>query len=170
MDRFRKTFPEYVKRRIACRQFWKCKKCDDLLTEAFQIDHTVPIWKGGADEEFNCSALCANCHAIKTQKEASERAAEKQKEKMRTTQMARERVLIEEQKQCKQILLGKGKSKCSACGAVSYIIFPHKCPVANYRAKQRFESSGFPLQMKKNNKKKMMSKLPSLLFEEFRYF
>lgn len=31
-----------------------------------QLDHIVPLFKGGADEEFNLQPLCDECHAEKT--------------------------------------------------------------------------------------------------------
>ena len=69
-----------------------------MLSEAFQIDHTVPLWKGGADEESNCSALCANCHAVKTQIEATERAAALERSNAEKTEKAKEELLRSEEK------------------------------------------------------------------------
>ena len=68
----RKT-PEPVKKQVAARQFWKCHSCNQMLQSSFQVDHTIPLWMGGEDNESNLTALCANCHSIKTQNEAIER-------------------------------------------------------------------------------------------------
>ena len=68
----RKT-PEPVKKQVAARQEWKCNGCYNILTSSYQVDHTTPLWAGGADDESNLTALCANCHSIKTQNEAIER-------------------------------------------------------------------------------------------------
>ena len=68
----RKT-PEPVKKQVAARQCWKCHSCNEMLQSSFQVDHTIPLWAGGEDDESNLTALCANCHSIKTQNEAIER-------------------------------------------------------------------------------------------------
>ncbi|WP_395407957.1 HNH endonuclease [Pseudoduganella sp. UC29_106] len=39
-----------------------------------EVDHIIPLWKGGADDETNLQSLCKPCHATKTAAEASERA------------------------------------------------------------------------------------------------
>lgn len=60
---------------VAARQGWRCSGCSMLLPAAYQVDHTVPLWSGGADDpDTNATAMCANCHAAKTQREAIERA------------------------------------------------------------------------------------------------
>ena len=65
--------PEPVKKQVAARQCWKCYTCEEMLQSSFQVDHTIPLWAGGEDDESNLTALCANCHSIKTQNEAIER-------------------------------------------------------------------------------------------------
>lgn len=60
---------------VAARQQWRCSECSSLLPAAFQVDHTVPLWKGGPNTIANATAMCASCHASKTQLEAIERAA-----------------------------------------------------------------------------------------------
>lgn len=65
--------PEPVKKQVAARQCWKCYTCEEMLQSSFQVDHTIPLWAGGKDDESNLTALCANCHSIKTQNEAIER-------------------------------------------------------------------------------------------------
>lgn len=62
---------ERTKKRIASAQRWKCADCAELLSSAFQVDHVVPLWKGGSNDESNLRALCPNCHALKTQEEAA---------------------------------------------------------------------------------------------------
>lgn len=58
---------------IACRQSWKCNICQELFKSvAFQIDHITPLHLGGVNVESNLQALCANCHAVKTLREAQE--------------------------------------------------------------------------------------------------
>ena len=52
-----------------------CERCveRDRVTAAEEVDHRVPLWKGGADDESNFSSLCKVCHAAKTAAEAVER-------------------------------------------------------------------------------------------------
>ena len=165
---YRKKIPEYLKRRIAARQSWKCGTCGELLSEAFQIDHTVPLWKGGADAESNCSALCANCHAVKTQVEATERAAVLERSNAEKAEKAREELLRSEEKKCKQTKIAGGKSSCRACGATYYAIFPHRCLVAKRRAEERLRGKGVLFPVRKINKNRQIAS-GSLVFEEFRF-
>lgn len=60
---------------VAARQQWRCSGCNDLLPAAFEVDHTVALVDGGADSAANVTAMCANCHAEKTQREHIERRA-----------------------------------------------------------------------------------------------
>lgn len=54
-----------------------CEHCEaaNRVTAATEVDHRVPLWKGGADDESNFSSTCHDCHAAKTGKEATERAS-----------------------------------------------------------------------------------------------
>lgn len=69
----RGTLSAAVMRQVAACQRWQCATCAILLPAAFQIDHINPLWAGGADSLDNLQALCANCHADKTQKESIDR-------------------------------------------------------------------------------------------------
>jgi hypothetical protein len=69
-----RTLSEPEKKTVAARQEWRCSSCGMLLSAAYQIDHTVPLVDGGADAITNATAMCANCHALKTQREAASRA------------------------------------------------------------------------------------------------
>ena len=55
-----------TKKKIAACQEWKCKCCNSLLDECFEIDHIICIKDGGSNEEDNLQALCPNCHRKKT--------------------------------------------------------------------------------------------------------
>ena len=78
-------------RMLARRRFklWSksphCAMCKRLVDypRGFELDHEVPLWKGGSDAEANCQILCVyygtdgkkqGCHAIKTALEAKEMA------------------------------------------------------------------------------------------------
>lgn len=54
-----------------------CCKCEarGLVTEATEVDHVVPLWKGGADDDTNLQSLCTEDHKAKTAAEAGERGA-----------------------------------------------------------------------------------------------
>ncbi|WP_342114595.1 HNH endonuclease [Pseudoduganella sp. OTU4001] len=40
-----------------------------------EVDHKVPLWAGGPDDESNLQSLCTPCHELKTTREAAMRAA-----------------------------------------------------------------------------------------------
>ena len=62
-----------LSKRVAHSQKWACATCRDMLPSAYQIDHIVALADGGADAKHNMQALCANCHADKTQREHLQR-------------------------------------------------------------------------------------------------
>lgn len=37
------------------------------------VDHRIPLWAGGSDEDDNCQILCQPCHKEKTSDEAGQR-------------------------------------------------------------------------------------------------
>jgi 5-methylcytosine-specific restriction protein A len=45
-----------------------CAMCaaKGFVTEAREVDHIVPLSKGGAEEDSNRQGLCPECHAEKT--------------------------------------------------------------------------------------------------------
>ena len=72
--RINRSEPE--RRKLAQMQNWKCASDACNLTgplEAYDLDHIVPLWKGGEDTEDNLQALCPACHRIKTDLERLER-------------------------------------------------------------------------------------------------
>jgi|Laugrespbdmm15dd_1035085.scaffolds.fasta_scaffold50554_2 hypothetical protein len=58
-----------MKKTVAAEQKWKCGACGDLLDEAYEVDHIVPLWANGSNDRDNLVALHAGCHAKKTMKE-----------------------------------------------------------------------------------------------------
>jgi 5-methylcytosine-specific restriction protein A len=56
---------------VAAHQGWQCNLCNEILPSCFDIDHEVPLFKGGADAFHNLQALCVPCHRNKTAAERS---------------------------------------------------------------------------------------------------
>ena len=72
--RISRSEPE--RRKIAQRQNWKCaSETCELVGElqAYDLDHIIPLWKGGEDRDENLQALCPACHRKKTDLECLER-------------------------------------------------------------------------------------------------
>lgn len=61
--------------RIRERDCGLCQECKRNGRTALgaAVDHIVPLWKGGSDEDDNKELLCNNCHDAKTAREAAER-------------------------------------------------------------------------------------------------
>ena len=54
------------KKIIASKQQWRCKKCQKILDYTYEIDHIIPLFKGGCNDNYNLQALCRNCHGKKS--------------------------------------------------------------------------------------------------------
>jgi len=63
-----------IRTQVAASQMWCCRICTEMLTGIFHIDHTVPLSFGGEDKLENVTALCVQCHAVKTQNEWKQRS------------------------------------------------------------------------------------------------
>lgn len=67
---------EWVKARarVLKRDMHLCQPCRQAgrLTEAKAVDHIKPKAKGGTDDDDNLQAICTDCHADKTTREAAE--------------------------------------------------------------------------------------------------
>jgi hypothetical protein len=56
-----------TKKMVASNQQWKCGgSCNQTLDYTYEIDHHIPLFKGGSNEMSNLIALCRNCHGKKT--------------------------------------------------------------------------------------------------------
>lgn len=53
----------------------QCDRCLGRGLPADQVDHRVPLWEGGADDDGNLQAIHSDCHKRKTKDEAARRAA-----------------------------------------------------------------------------------------------
>ena len=56
----------FLSKRVASGQDWKCQICNQKLDETYEIDHIIPLFKGGSNDRENLQALCPNCHKKKT--------------------------------------------------------------------------------------------------------
>ena len=62
-----KLFSEFEKQSIASAHDYKCNICNtDLVEREFDIDHKIPISKGGKNSVENLQSLCKSCHKNKT--------------------------------------------------------------------------------------------------------
>jgi hypothetical protein len=55
-----------TKKIIASNQKWKCGICNNIMDYTYEIDHRIPLFKGGTNDIINLMALCRNCHGKKT--------------------------------------------------------------------------------------------------------
>lgn len=55
----------------------RCATCTATgrLLPAHEVDHVVPRWKGGSDDDDNLAAINRDCHRAKTDAEERERRA-----------------------------------------------------------------------------------------------
>jgi len=62
--------------RIRARDCGLCQECrrKGVTLIGSQVDHIIPLWKGGSDDDSNKELLCTPCHDAKTAREAAARA------------------------------------------------------------------------------------------------
>lgn len=65
-----------VIKRLARERPRLCAECyrSGMVRLGQELDHIVPLWSGGSNDECNLQWLCKPCHADKTAREAAERA------------------------------------------------------------------------------------------------
>ncbi|MFC3457243.1 HNH endonuclease [Massilia haematophila] len=63
--------------RIRRRDGGLCQAClaKGITSLGHAVDHKVPLWAGGSDDDANKWLLCTPCHDTKTAAEARQRAA-----------------------------------------------------------------------------------------------
>lgn len=104
----RRRITAHEKRVVAARQGWTCDGCGAVLEATFEVDHVVPLHKGGEDDhETNCHALCRPCHGKKTQYEEIERL--------------RVRAAL------RRVSDRRPPLQCTRCGFVVSPYFAHRC-------------------------------------------
>jgi 5-methylcytosine-specific restriction protein A len=63
---------EKARKRVMRRDAGLCQPCiaQGATTPAHAVDHVVPKFEGGTDDDANLQAICRDCHAVKTADEA----------------------------------------------------------------------------------------------------
>ena len=160
-NRLRRTFTEAVKKQIAARQQWVCSGCKTLLDSTYQVDHSIPLWKNGRDSPDNATAMCANCHARKTQTEGIERGSNELQNKIQTRKIYEENIWIEEEAKRAIKTTTNGAIICRDCSLRYYPMFIHKCSEVARRSIERIEGK------KRRYLTPNKQKLPYVVFEEY---
>jgi len=55
-----------TKKTVAARARWRCEACREIVNANYEIDHTVPLFRGGSNDVSNLQCLCPDCHRDKT--------------------------------------------------------------------------------------------------------
>ena len=66
----KRNISQTIKKMVASNQKWNCNYCRNLLDYTYEIDHIIPLYKGGTNEIYNLQALCRICHGKKTIQES----------------------------------------------------------------------------------------------------
>lgn len=61
---------EGVRERVMRRDFGICQVCKQI---GRIVDHRIPLWEGGSNDESNLQVLCTPCHDMKSAEEAKRR-------------------------------------------------------------------------------------------------
>lgn len=69
MQKTKRSVSESKKRYVAYSQGWMCASCGNQLNHTFEVDHKHRLEFGGSNDISNLSALCRNCHGLKTSQE-----------------------------------------------------------------------------------------------------
>lgn len=76
-ERIRGSALQKVRDRILTRDSGICRCADcratGRLRPAHEVDHIVPLWENGTNDDSNLQAINAECHAIKTGRENGRR-------------------------------------------------------------------------------------------------
>lgn len=62
-----------LRAKVLHRDGYLCQPCDRAgeLALAKEVDHIIPTFEGGTDDESNLQAICKACHQVKSQEEAA---------------------------------------------------------------------------------------------------
>lgn len=72
-DTPRKAMTPARRKRVLAQHNGQCV-CGCGETKGLEIDHRVPLWMGGLDEDENLDPLCPSAHKLKTAHDAAARA------------------------------------------------------------------------------------------------
>jgi|TARA_B110001469_G_scaffold127348_1_gene147848 5-methylcytosine-specific restriction enzyme A len=64
--KIKRNITSTTKKVVASNQQWYCNMCKNMLDASYEVDHIIPLYKGGNNELYNLQALCRNCHGMKT--------------------------------------------------------------------------------------------------------
>ena len=65
----RPAFPKGLRHKILNRDQFTCQNCGARApTVELEVDHKIPVSKGGTDEESNLTTLCKDCNRGKSDK------------------------------------------------------------------------------------------------------
>jgi hypothetical protein len=62
----KRNVTDVTKKIVAAQQKWTCGLCHRLLDETYEVDHVIPLYKGGTNDPSNLMALDPICHRKKT--------------------------------------------------------------------------------------------------------
>jgi hypothetical protein len=65
-QKFKRSVSETKKKYVASLTGWKCSSCGSTLDFSYEIDHIVPLGRGGDNSVSNLTPLCVSCHKKKT--------------------------------------------------------------------------------------------------------
>jgi len=125
--RIKRITSETTKKMVAASQSWTCAHCFAMLSSSYEVDHTIPLWRNGADTVDNLRALCSNCHSIKSQKESQERAEERRARRVDARSRYENDVQREEESKRSFTKLPSGTIRCTDCSCRYYPVFRHDC-------------------------------------------
>lgn len=168
----KRSFTEATKKKVAASQKWICSGCSDILDSTYQVDHTIPLWAGGADSPDNATAMCAGCHARKTQNEAIEKHARESRERIHARHVFEQKIWSEEEKKRSVKIRKDGSVTCMGCKKKYYPVFSHDCLEVRRKALVRMGktsqlkgSLSTPMTSKRTFKKTMKLR-PSMSIEQ----
>lgn len=62
----KRSVSETKKKYVSAQQGWRCGHCQQQLSSTYEVDHIIPLYKGGSNDLTNLVSLCPNCHRKKT--------------------------------------------------------------------------------------------------------
>ena len=104
----RRRITGHEKRIVGARANWTCEVSGELLDEAWEADHVVPLHQGGADHVDNLQACCHACHRKKTVREEAER--------------------LRRAHESRASRAGRPPLECMRCEQIVSPYFSHRCP------------------------------------------